>query len=279
MALWSRTENDQKSICNAHKPIIHQRHLHHHHKRRIMPAGTATDFTSSFLRPHHHPHQHQFDYQFDNDLQPYHLKDDDSIQRFSVNCLAVSSPSTRMSLVRTPKSMSTTCLSISNSSDRQKCAAHLQTQRMSSPAPSTPSTCFRSGCTSASFPLRSMSVASDAYAARFLASTWSRRKVLSFLILWMFAQAPVPISGNQYSKALGAISGNLVLGALFPVHHAPSANQAQTRTCGEVREQYGIQRVEAAFHTIDQINRNVDILPNITLGIEVRDSCWYVLHH
>jgi hypothetical protein len=105
----------------------------------------------------------------------------------------------------------------------------------------------------------------------------------AWLFLWFVGLSLVvvdqalPVDGNQYSKALGAIPGNLVLGALFPVHHAPSATQAQTRTCGEVREQYGIQRVEAAFHTIDQINRNADILPNITLGIEVRDSCWYVI--
>lgn len=51
--------------------------------------------------------------------------------------------------------------------------------------------------------------------------------------------------------------------------------QAATRTCSEIREQYGIHRVEAAFQTIDIINNRSDILPNIKLGIEIRDSCWY----
>jgi len=74
---------------------------------------------------------------------------------------------------------------------------------------------------------------------------------------------------------VATIPGDLVIGALFPVHHTPGPKQAQTRTCGEVREQYGIHRVEAAFQTIDTINKDERILPNITLGIEIRDSCWY----
>ena len=66
-----------------------------------------------------------------------------------------------------------------------------------------------------------------------------------------------------------------MIGALFSIREQPTQRAAQTRTCGEVREQYGIHRVEAAFQTINAINKNPDILPNITLGIEIRDSCWY----
>lgn len=78
---------------------------------------------------------------------------------------------------------------------------------------------------------------------------------------------------NRHTVA--SIPGDLVLGMLFPVHERPSSKQAQTRTCGTVREQYGIQRVEAAFRTIDSLNSDPTILPNITLGIEIRDSCWF----
>lgn len=78
---------------------------------------------------------------------------------------------------------------------------------------------------------------------------------------------------NRHTVAF--IPGDLVIGILVPVHERPSPKQAQTRTCGAVREQYGIQRVEAAFRTIDSINADPKILPNITLGIEIRDSCWY----
>lgn len=78
---------------------------------------------------------------------------------------------------------------------------------------------------------------------------------------------------NRHMAA--SISGDLALGILIPVHERPSAQQAQSRTCGSVREQYGIQRVEAAIRTIDSINADPNILKNITLGVEIRDSCWF----
>lgn len=80
---------------------------------------------------------------------------------------------------------------------------------------------------------------------------------------------------QRRTKRTAIIPGDIMIGALFSVHHAPGQKQAQTRTCGEIREQYGLQRVEASFQTIDEINRNTTLLPNITLGIEIRDSCWY----
>lgn len=43
----------------------------------------------------------------------------------------------------------------------------------------------------------------------------------------------------------------------------------------QIREHYGIQRVEVIFRTIDKINQDQDLLKNITLGVEIRDSCWY----
>lgn len=74
---------------------------------------------------------------------------------------------------------------------------------------------------------------------------------------------------------VASMPGDLVIGVLVPVHERPSAKLSHSRTCGAVREQYGIQRVEAAFLTIDAINAHPNILPNITLGVEVRDSCWH----
>ncbi|XP_065222319.1 metabotropic glutamate receptor 5-like isoform X2 [Planococcus citri] len=80
---------------------------------------------------------------------------------------------------------------------------------------------------------------------------------------------------HEAQRKSALIGGDLMIGALFPIHQAPSqTKQKIPLTCGAIREQYGIQRVEAALRTVEQINKSPDILPNITLGIEIRDTCW-----
>ncbi|XP_067890079.1 metabotropic glutamate receptor 5b isoform X2 [Heterodontus francisci] len=69
--------------------------------------------------------------------------------------------------------------------------------------------------------------------------------------------------------------GDIIIGALFSIHHQPPADKVHERKCGAIREQYGIQRVEAMLHTLDRINADQMLLPNITLGCEIRDSCWH----
>ncbi|KAG7265840.1 hypothetical protein CRUP_010482 [Coryphaenoides rupestris] len=77
------------------------------------------------------------------------------------------------------------------------------------------------------------------------------------------------------SRLVARMDGDVIIGALFSVHHQPSAERVAERKCGEIREQYGIQRVEAMFHALDRINADPNLLPNVTLGCEIRDSCWH----
>ncbi|XP_015267527.1 PREDICTED: metabotropic glutamate receptor 1 isoform X2 [Gekko japonicus] len=85
----------------------------------------------------------------------------------------------------------------------------------------------------------------------------------------------VLISGASSQRSVARMEGDVIIGALFSVHHQPPAEKVPERKCGEIREQYGIQRVEAMFHTLDKINSDPVLLPNITLGSEIRDSCWH----
>ncbi|KAF5273496.1 hypothetical protein FQA39_LY07513 [Lamprigera yunnana] len=73
-------------------------------------------------------------------------------------------------------------------------------------------------------------------------------------------------------------NGDFIIGLLFPVHHVPPIKQKkshQSIECGTIREQYGVQRVEVTLQTVDKINNDSYLLPNLTLGLEIRDECWY----
>lgn len=112
---------------------------------------------------------------------------------------------------------------------------------------------------------------------------------------WLGLRGRAGVSAqNNERRVLAHIPGDIIIGALFSVHHQPPAdkvaasttrvnslwscasnadspfNQVHERKCGAVREQYGIQRVEAMMHTLDRINADPMILPNISLGCEIR---------
>ena len=84
------------------------------------------------------------------------------------------------------------------------------------------------------------------------------------------------INCNQQKRKITHISGDLMIGALLPVHEQPNDTDqtSSRRKCGAIRDQYGVQRVEALLYMLDKINNRSDILPGIKLGIEIRDECW-----
>uniref|UniRef100_A0A452SR63 Receptor ligand binding region domain-containing protein n=1 Tax=Ursus americanus TaxID=9643 RepID=A0A452SR63_URSAM len=99
-----------------------------------------------------------------------------------------------------------------------------------------------------------------------------------FLEMSLLPRGPgrkVLLAGASSQRSVARMDGDVIIGALFSVHHQPPAEKVPERKCGEIREQYGIQRVEAMFHTLDKINADPVLLPNITLGSEIRDSCWH----
>uniref|UniRef100_A0A8C1XCP3 Glutamate receptor, metabotropic 6b n=1 Tax=Cyprinus carpio TaxID=7962 RepID=A0A8C1XCP3_CYPCA len=65
------------------------------------------------------------------------------------------------------------------------------------------------------------------------------------------------------------IEGDVTLGGLFPVHSRGPAGVP----CGEIKKEKGIHRMEAMLYALDQINSDPDLLPNITLGARILDTC------
>lgn len=64
------------------------------------------------------------------------------------------------------------------------------------------------------------------------------------------------------------IPGDIVLGGLFPVHQ-----KGEGTTCGTKLYNRGVQRLEAMLYAIDKVNNDVNILPNITIGVNILDTC------
>lgn len=67
------------------------------------------------------------------------------------------------------------------------------------------------------------------------------------------------------------LHGDIILGGIFPMHEQISGNPDYP--CGAVKEEKGVQRLEAMLYAIDEINNNPDLLPNVSLGALILDSC------
>uniref|UniRef100_A0A8C2KD02 Glutamate receptor, metabotropic 4 n=1 Tax=Cyprinus carpio TaxID=7962 RepID=A0A8C2KD02_CYPCA len=65
------------------------------------------------------------------------------------------------------------------------------------------------------------------------------------------------------------IDGDISLGGLFPVH----ARGHEGKPCGELKKEKGIHRLEAMLFALDRINNDHELLPNITLGARILDTC------
>lgn len=67
------------------------------------------------------------------------------------------------------------------------------------------------------------------------------------------------------------IKGDIILGGIFPMHEHRQNNPEYP--CGAVKEEKGIQRLEAMLYAIDLINADPELLPNTSLGVLIIDSC------
>ena len=66
------------------------------------------------------------------------------------------------------------------------------------------------------------------------------------------------------------IEGDIILGGLFPIHQK---SETRENECGIFSEKPGYHFMEAMLHAVDRVNENPSILPGITLGAKVYDTC------
>lgn len=92
-------------------------------------------------------------------------------------------------------------------------------------------------------------------------------------VLWIVMMGLMPQCWAQSATGTQPhsikIEGDITLGGLFPVHARGPAGVP----CGEIKKEKGIHRMEAMLYALDQINSDPDLLPNITLGARILDTC------
>ncbi|XP_050497497.1 metabotropic glutamate receptor-like [Diabrotica virgifera virgifera] len=69
-------------------------------------------------------------------------------------------------------------------------------------------------------------------------------------------------------QVAASVPGDIILGGLFPVH-----TKGDKTPCGSQIYHRGVQRLEAMMFAIDNINKDPNILPNVTLGVHILDTC------
>uniref|UniRef100_A0A3P8VRG7 Glutamate metabotropic receptor 8 n=1 Tax=Cynoglossus semilaevis TaxID=244447 RepID=A0A3P8VRG7_CYNSE len=77
-----------------------------------------------------------------------------------------------------------------------------------------------------------------------------------------------PQAAPEYAHSI-RLDGDIILGGLFPIH----SRGDRGTPCGELKKEKGIHRLEAMMFAIDLINKDPELLPNITLGARILDTC------
>ncbi|XP_007253355.2 metabotropic glutamate receptor 4 [Astyanax mexicanus] len=93
--------------------------------------------------------------------------------------------------------------------------------------------------------------------------------LLVFLFFFLSTLAAKPKGPSQVYLNSIRIDGDITLGGLFPVH----ARGHGGKPCGELKKEKGVQRLEAMLFALDRINNDHELLPNITLGARILDTC------
>ncbi|XP_034186753.2 metabotropic glutamate receptor 6 isoform X3 [Osmia lignaria lignaria] len=78
-----------------------------------------------------------------------------------------------------------------------------------------------------------------------------------------------PSVGDGRGIAYANVTGDFLLGGLFPIHRRGTGGES----CGEIQTEDGVQPLEAMLYTVNRVNENPKILPGIKLGVLAFDTC------
>ncbi|XP_042304236.1 metabotropic glutamate receptor 7-like [Sceloporus undulatus] len=108
---------------------------------------------------------------------------------------------------------------------------------------------------------------------------------LGLLVLVVWGWALVLVGSQElYAPHSIRLEGDITLGGLFPVHaKGPGGGGGGgggvgggglgALPCGDIEGESGIHRLEAMLYALDQINSDPELLPNVTLGARILDTC------
>ena len=86
----------------------------------------------------------------------------------------------------------------------------------------------------------------------------------------------VVVSATRHSKYRTGITtaGDVVIGGLVPVHFSPNfAPHPGNSSCRGDFHLRGFKGVEAMLYAVELINNDTALLPNVTLGVDIKDTC------
>ena len=90
-------------------------------------------------------------------------------------------------------------------------------------------------------------------------------------LLFGVIQSEVLLTDAFISSTNYTLPGDINLGGLIPLH----IYDEETENCGTIRSVNSLKKLEAMVYAVQQVNQNSSLLPNITLGFEIHDTCSY----